>query len=56
MSVIFGENNYRILRNNDPAYQAMTRISDANNTYDVRQQYVKTGVTRNDFEAILKKY
>ena len=56
MSVIFGENNYRILRNNDPAYQAMTRISDANNTYDVRQQYVKTGITRNDFETQLNAF
>ena len=56
MSVIFGENNYRILRNNDPAYQAMTRISDANNTYDVRQQYIKTGVTRNDFETQLNAF
>lgn len=56
MSVIFDENVYRILRNNDPAYQAMTRVSDANNTYDIRQRYVKIGSTRNDFSSQLANY
>jgi len=56
MSVIFDENTYRILRNNDPAYQAMTRVSDANNTYDVRQQYVKIGTSRNDFETQIANF
>lgn len=51
MSVILDENNYILLRNNDPSYQVMTRVSDANNTYDVRQEYIKTGKTRNDFES-----
>ena len=56
MGVIFNENNYRTIRTNDPAYQAMTRVSDANNTYDVRQRYVKKGVIRNDFESQLKNF
>lgn len=51
MSVKIDENNYILLRNNDPSYQVMTRISDANNTYDIRQEYIKTGKTRNDFES-----
>ena len=53
MSVILDENNYILLRNNDPSYQAMTRVSDANNTYDIRQEYIKTGETRNDFQSQL---
>lgn len=53
MSVIFDETNYQKVRINDPAYQAMIRISDVNNTYDIRQEYVKTGSTRNDFQSQL---
>lgn len=56
MSVLLDENNYRILRNNDPGYQVMTRVSDANNIYDVRQEYIKTGKTRNDFESQLNLF
>ena len=51
MSVLLTENNYKILRNNDPSYQVMTRVSDANNIYDIRQEYIKTGKTRNDFTS-----
>lgn len=51
MSVLLTENNYNILKNNDPLYQVMTRVSDANNIYDVRQEYIKTGNTRNDFAS-----
>ena len=56
MSVLLDENNYRIIRNNDPGYQVMTRVSDANNIYDVRQEYIKTGKTRNDFETQLNLF
>ena len=49
MSVNIEENNYRIVRNHDPQFQAMTRVTDANNVYDIRQEYIKNGTTRNDF-------
>lgn len=54
MSVILDEHAYQLLRNNDPSYQVMTRVSDANNVYDVRQEYIKTGETRNDFATQLE--
>ena len=56
MSVILTESNYTILRNNDPSWQAMTRVSDANNVYDVRQEYVKRGNVRNDFKTQLNLF
>ena len=56
MSVILTESNYTILRNNDPSWQAMTRVSDANNVFDVRQEYVKRGNVRNDFKTQLNLF
>lgn len=56
MSVIFDESNYQKVRMNDPSYQSMIRISDVNNVYDIRQEYVKTGTTRNDFQTQLDKF
>lgn len=53
MSIILTENNYTLLRNNDPSWQAMTRVTDANNVFDVRQEYVKRGNVRNDFKSQL---
>lgn len=49
MSIIVNENNYRYIRNNDPLYQSMIRISDTNNTSDIVQEYIKSGNSRNDF-------
>lgn len=54
MSVNIEESDYRIVRNHDPQFQAMTRITDTNNVYDIRQEYIKDGETRNDF-AIQKE-
>lgn len=56
MSVILNESNYTVLRNNDPSWQAMTRVSDANNVYDVYQEYVKRGNVRNDFKSQLNLF
>lgn len=56
MSVIFDESNYQKMRIHDPSYQSMIRISDVNNVYDIRQEYVKTGATRNDFQTQLDKF
>lgn len=56
MSVILSENNYTILRNNDPSWQAMTRVSDANNIFDIRQEYIKRGNVRNDFKTQLNLF
>lgn len=53
MSIILTENNYILLRNNDPSWQAMTRVTDANNVFDVRQEYIKRGNVRNDFKTQL---
>lgn len=56
MSVIFDETNYQKIKINDPAYQAMIRISDVNNTYDIHQEYVKSGSSRNDFQSQLNLF
>ena len=40
MSVNLTETNYRIVRNNDPTFQAMSRVADTNNIYDIYQEYV----------------
>lgn len=54
MSIKIEESNYQIVRNNDPLFQVMTRISDTNNVYDVKQRYIKTsGNERNDFKSQL---
>lgn len=62
MSIEVNESNYLPLLNNHPSYQAMSRVSDTNNIYDVRQDYFKGHVKnpdgsitlRNDFESQLK--
>lgn len=56
MSVILTESNYTMLRNNDPSWQVMTRVSDSNNIYDIRQEYVKRGNVRNDFKTQLNLF
>ena len=56
MSIIFDESNYQKMRIHDPSYQSMIRVSDANNIYDIRQEYIKTGNTRNDFQTQLDKF
>ena len=56
MSIIFDESNYQKMRIHDPSYQSMVRVSDANNIYDIRQEYIKTGNTRNDFQTQLDKF
>ena len=55
MSVLLDENEYKIVRNNDPSYQAMTRVSDANNIYDIKQRYIKNKI-RNDFTEPLSTW
>ena len=55
MSVLLDENEYKIIRNNDPSYQAMTRVSDANNIYDIKQRYIKNKI-RNDFTEPLSTW
>lgn len=55
MSVILDETGYRTIRNDDPSYQAMTRVSDANNIYDVKQTYIKNS-ERNDFTGALSDW
>lgn len=56
MSVTVNEDNYRLVRNNDPLFQVMTRISDTNNVVDVVQEYVKIGSSRNDFATQLELF
>lgn len=56
MSVNITENNYKVVRNNDPSFQAMSRVADANNIYDVYQEYIKSGTNRNDFTSQLKLF
>lgn len=56
MSVNLTETNYRIVRNNDPTFQAMSRVADTNNIYDIYQEYVKSGSNRNDFKSQLKLF
>jgi hypothetical protein len=56
MSVTINEDNYKLIRNNDPLFQVMTRISDTNNVVDVVQEYVKIGSTRNDFATQLELF
>lgn len=48
MSVLLDELTYREIRNDDPSYQALTRVGDANNIYDIKQVYIKNK-DRNDF-------
>lgn len=55
MSVLLNDDEYKIVRNDDPSYQAMTRVSDANNIYDIKQTYVKNS-ERNDFEVPLETW
>src|SRR5574344_534290 len=55
MSVLLDESNYRLIRNNDPSYQAMTRVSDANNIFDIKQTYIKNK-TQNDFSNPLSTW
>ena len=56
MSVNLTETNYRIVRNNDPTFQAMSRVADTNNIYDIYQEYVKSGSNRNDFKSQIKLF
>ena len=56
MSLNLTETNYRIVRNNDPTFQAMSRVADTNNIYDIYQEYVKSGSNRNDFKSQLKLF
>jgi hypothetical protein len=48
MSISLKTNVYKLLRENDPVYQAMTRISDTLNIYDIKQEFIKSS-TQNDF-------
>ena len=45
MSVDLNENDYILLRNNDPSFQTMARVSDATNFRDINQNYSKTSTT-----------
>ena len=56
MSVIIDDSDYRIVRNNDPSYQSMARISDTNNISDIYQEYIKIGNTRNDFATQITNF
>lgn len=56
MSIKVDNNDYLNVRNNDPAYQVLTRITDANNIYDIKQTYIKNGTTRNDFNTQLETF
>lgn len=56
MCAVVNENNYRIVRNDDPLFQVMKRISDTNNVADVVQEYVKLGKERNDFATQLELF
>jgi hypothetical protein len=56
MSVIIDDSDYRVVRNNDPSYQAMARIADTNNIFDVYQRYVKIGNSRNDFATQIANF
>lgn len=54
-SVKLEENSYKKLRECDSSWQSMTRMTDVNNIFDVRQEFVKNS-TKNDFESELDKF
>ena len=55
MSVVFEPNTYKKLKEMDPAYQAMVRVRDTSNIYDIKQRFIKD-TTRNDFVEPLKLF
>lgn len=55
MSVELEENSYKKLREYDSSWQSMTRMADINNIFDIKQRFVKNGVT-NDFAIELEKF